>query len=209
MITIKEKIAPIKAELLPRVASWIDQVRILFFSSLLLVAVSSCGDSNNKNELEQVADKATAKVDDIKQEYRENRDEAMVKDIAELNAEELLLIGQIQSRATVKDLKGTMSDMKAEHEKLAGQITEYAAGHQISLDNKLEAPEVNTDKAGAAWDKEAIDKLLDKHSKSVDEMQKAAEKATEPGLKTWAANTLPVLQQHAATLQSWQQKLKM
>jgi putative membrane protein len=55
---------------------------------------------------------------------------------------------------------------------------------------------------GATFDKHYISMMLDDHKKDVNKFKQEATGANDAQLKTWATNTLPVLQKHLDSVQA-------
>lgn len=62
--------------------------------------------------------------------------------------------------------------------------------------------------SGAAFDKEYVKRMVAAHEKDVAVFQKQVDGGTEPGLKRFAAETLPTLKMHLEMIKDIQSKLK-
>ena len=62
--------------------------------------------------------------------------------------------------------------------------------------------------SGTEFDKAYMADMVKHHKMDVKEFQKAANDATDPDLKAYAANTLPTLQQHLHTAETTEAALK-
>jgi putative membrane protein len=104
----------------------------------------------------------------------------------------------------VKDFGGMMV---TDHSKANDELKSYASGHGITLPTELPADkqkhiDAMKNMKGAAFDKHYISMMLDDHKEDVGKFQKQSTSANDAQLKTWAANTLPVLQKHLDSVQA-------
>ena len=104
----------------------------------------------------------------------------------------------------VKDF-GTM--MVTDHSKANDELKSYASGHGITLPDSLpKAEQKHLDELkklkGAAFDKHYVSMMVDDHQKDVAKFKKQSASANDAQLKTWAGNTLPVLQKHLDSIQA-------
>lgn len=104
----------------------------------------------------------------------------------------------------VKDFGGMMV---TDHSKANDELKSYASGHGITLPTDLPADkqkhiDAMKNMKGAAFDKHYISMMLDDHKEDVSKFQKKSNDANDAQLKTWAANTLPVLQKHLDSVQA-------
>lgn len=104
----------------------------------------------------------------------------------------------------VKDFGGMMV---TDHSKANDELKSYASAHGITLPDSLPASEqkhINAMKnmKGAAFDKHYVSMMVDDHQKDVAEFKKQSTGANDAQLKTWATNTLPVLQKHLDSIQA-------
>ena len=144
------------------------------------------------------------------QNMEENRDERFVKNAAEDNMDELQLLNLIGSKAMSKELRKAAADMRGDHEKVAAQVAEYAAAHNITIevDTMNDSHDLADNKAGTDWDRKALNELVDDHESAVKRFENATSDVNDAGLRTWTVNTLPVLQKHLAMLKEMQGRMK-
>lgn len=98
----------------------------------------------------------------------------------------------------VKDFGGMMV---TDHSKANDELKSYASGRGLTIPDKLPADmqkHVNAMKSmkGAAFDKKYVSMMVEDHQKTVAKFKKESAGANDAQLKTWAGNTLPVLQKH-------------
>jgi putative membrane protein len=110
--------------------------------------------------------------------------------------------GQIaQQNAQSQRVKDFGGMMVTDHSKANDELSSYASGHGISLPTALPADkqkhvDAMKNMKGSAFDKHYISMMLDDHQKDVAKFKKESTGANDAQLKTWATNTLPVLQKH-------------
>ncbi|HTM91449.1 MAG TPA: DUF4142 domain-containing protein [Flavisolibacter sp.] len=104
----------------------------------------------------------------------------------------------------VKDFGGMMV---TDHSKANDELKSYAASHGVNLPTTLPADvqkhiDAMKNMKGAAFDKHYIAMMLDDHKEDVGKFKKETTAANDAQLKTWATNTLPVLQKHLDSVQA-------
>jgi putative membrane protein len=104
----------------------------------------------------------------------------------------------------VKDFGGMMV---TDHSKANDELKSYASSHGINIPDSLPSDKqkhINAMKnmKGAAFDKHYVSMMVDDHQKDVAKFKKESTGANDAQLKTWAANTLPVLQKHLDSIQA-------
>ena len=104
----------------------------------------------------------------------------------------------------VKDFGGMMV---TDHTKANDELRSYASGHGITLPHSLPADKqkhINSMRKmqGAAFDRHYLSMMVSDHQKVIAKFKKQSESADDAQLKTWATNTLPVLQKHLDSVQA-------
>jgi putative membrane protein len=116
--------------------------------------------------------------------------------------------GQIaQQNAQNQRVKDFGSMMVTDHSKANDELRSYASGHGITLPTVLPADkqkhiDAMKNMKGAAFDKHYISMMVDDHKEDVGKFKKQSADANDAQLKTWAANTLTVLQKHLDSVQA-------
>lgn len=116
--------------------------------------------------------------------------------------------GQVaQQNAQNQRVKDFGNMMVTDHSKANDELKSYAAGHGITLPTSLPADKQKQVDAmknmkGSAFDKHYMTMMLDDHKEDVAEFKKQSTGANDAQLKTWAGNTLPVLQKHLDSVQA-------
>jgi putative membrane protein len=105
------------------------------------------------------------------------------------------------SKAQRDDVKQFAQRMIDDHTKANDQLKQLAAAKQVSLPTALDAKhkseQARLEKlSGAAFDRAYIEAQVKAHQQAVSLFKTEAEKGGDPELKQFAAQTLPILQQH-------------
>lgn len=116
--------------------------------------------------------------------------------------------GQLaQQKAMNQRVKDFGAMMVADHSKANDELKSFASGRGLMLPDSLPADKKKHLDAmnklnGKAFDQHYVNMMVDDHKKDVDEFKKQAASAEDGQLKTWAGNTLPVLQKHLDSIQA-------
>jgi putative membrane protein len=114
------------------------------------------------------------------------------------------------SSPLVKEFGNTMvKDHSAANEKLKEAVKTL----QIKLPSTIDKKETDMmdklkNKTGKEFDKDYMDMMVSDHKKDVSAFETAQKNVTDPSLKAWIDNTLPVLRQHLTKALSTQKQLK-
>ena len=112
-----------------------------------------------------------------------------------------------RDKATSQRLKDFGAMMVSDHGKAGDQLKQIAASKNITLPANLsdksqkELDDLNK-KTGKDFDKAYMDMMLDDHKHDVDKFQKASNDLKDPDLKSFAAQTLPVIQMHLDSIKA-------
>jgi putative membrane protein len=128
--------------------------------------------------------------------------EAAIGGLMEVQAGQLA-----QQNAQSQRVKDFGSMMVTDHSKANDELKSYAAGHGITLPTELPADkqkhvDAMKNMKGAAFDKHYIAMMVEDHKEDVGKFKKQSTDASDAQLKTWAGNTLPVLQKHLDSVQA-------
>ena len=128
--------------------------------------------------------------------------EAAVGGLMEVQAGQLAQQNAQSQR--VKDFGGMMV---TDHSKANDELRQYASSHGINLPDSLPKDKQKhlasmKNMKGAAFDKHYVSMMVDDHQKDVAKFKKESTDAKDGQLKTWAGNTLPVLQKHLDSIQA-------
>jgi putative membrane protein len=183
---------------------------LLFPGLLFLGACNSNTGQKVENSFDTMSQKVENAIDTVKSDYRENKDENFVKDVIKANTSELHLIALAKEKGTNKELKSHAKMMEGDHKKLGEKMQAYAASKNIKVDidsNDMKS-NFDTDKAGADWDKNWVDKMADEHQKTISKFEDKQKDANDNELKTIVTNTLPTLHSHLDMVKKLQDKMQ-
>lgn len=97
--------------------------------------------------------------------------------------------------------------MVRDHSQAGDNLRSIASSLHITLpdsvgsDEKKEMEQLKM-KKGKAFDKAYVDMMVDDHKKDIDEFKKCAADCSDSTIKSFAANTLPVLEKHLDSIQA-------
>ncbi|HTU44034.1 MAG TPA: DUF4142 domain-containing protein [Bryobacteraceae bacterium] len=117
-------------------------------------------------------------------------------------------LGQLAAqKASNPEVKAFGQQMVEDHGKADDQLKSVAAHENMTLpttpDSKDQALYNKLQNlSGADFDKLYVKSMVKDHQEDVKEFQKEADKGKDPQIKNFAAQTLPVLQQHLSKIQS-------
>jgi putative membrane protein len=115
--------------------------------------------------------------------------------------------------------KGSSADVKAfgqqmvdDHSKANDQLKTVASQENMTLPNSLDSKDQALytklqNLSGPDFDKTYVKAMVKDHEEDVKEFQKEADKGKDSGIKSFASQTLPVLQQHLSKIQSIQSNM--
>jgi putative membrane protein len=102
--------------------------------------------------------------------------------------------------------------MVDDHTKANIEMNQLAARKNIALPQELSSEQKSMmDKlsklAGADFDKQYVDAMVEDHEKDVEEFQTQSEKGDDPDVRAFAAKTLPTLRDHLQMIKDIKSKL--
>ena len=121
-------------------------------------------------------------------------------------------LGQLAStKANSPDVKTFGQKMVDDHTKANNDLTAVAQKEGITLPTTLNGKDQAEytklqGLSGVAFDKEYVKDMVKDHEEDVKEFQKEASNGKDPQIKSFAAQTLPVLQSHLEMIKSIQSK---
>jgi putative membrane protein len=122
-------------------------------------------------------------------------------------------LGQLAAqKAGSPDVKAFGQQMVDDHSKANDQLKTVASKENMTLpatlDSKDQALYTKLQSlSGAEFDKAYVKAMVKDHQEDVKEFQKEADKGKDSGIKSFASETLPVLQQHLSKIESIQSNL--
>jgi putative membrane protein len=184
--------------------------KLSLFAMLLMGAffTQSCGDSETSKDPVEKAETTNEANSTIKEDDSEFIVKAASGGMMEVQAGQMA-----QQKAVNARIKSFGEMMVADHTKANDELKALAATKNITVppalgeDHQKHVNDLQT-KAGKDFDKEYMSMMLDDHKKDVSDFEKAAENATDPDIKAFAAKTLPVLRMHLDSAQAIKDAMK-
>jgi putative membrane protein len=117
-------------------------------------------------------------------------------------------------KAQTSDVKQLGQRMVDDHTAVNGRLQKLAQQKGLSLPAQLDKKHQEkidslSKKTGVDFDKAYVSEMVDDHKSDIDDFDKAAKDAKDPGVKDFAATTVPTLREHLQVAQSLKDKLKM
>lgn len=123
-------------------------------------------------------------------------------------------LGQLaQQNAGSERVKNFGQMMVTEHTQANNDLKAVAGQKNVTLPETIPAEHQHhkddlSRKKGAAFDKAYMKMMVDDHKKDIDEFEKASKNATDPDVKNFATQKLPVLRKHLDSAQAINKTLK-
>jgi putative membrane protein len=104
-------------------------------------------------------------------------------------------------KATNPEVKSFGQQMVTDHQKANDRLNQIAQQKGLSATAQMDEKHQKkiqklSEKTGAEFDKAYIDEMIKEHKKDVEEYSKAAKDAKDPDLRSFAAETVPILEGH-------------
>jgi putative membrane protein len=131
----------------------------------------------------------------------ESFDASFVKKMANIDMTEIELGKVAQEKASSADVKSFGDRMVKDHSNINDQLKTVAEKLNVKMPEKVNAKhQALIDKlsklSGAEFDKSYSEAMADGHEKAVKQLEKAQTKVTQPDLKKFIDDTLPILKEH-------------
>ncbi len=139
-------------------------------------------------------------------------DAKILKDMAGADMAEVQAGKAASSKASSDDVKKFAQQMQDDHGKNLSEVQSLAQQKSVDLPSsppkKDQRAMSKVDKlSGAQFDKAYMDEMVKDHQKDLKDLQKAAAKAKDAGIKSEAQKTAQVVQQHLQMAQQIDQSL--
>jgi putative membrane protein len=164
-----------------------------FFIAFVLVLNTNCSNKNNEpSESKDRAEEANAEKFDNKGE----KDADRVVDIYSGNMYEIKVSEDAGIKATTAEVKKIAAMMVEAHTKMKKDMVDLAAKKVISLpeaitDEQQRKMDKLGEKTGFDYDEEYVEQMKNAHDDVIKQLERLADNAEDPEVKTWAANGLP------------------
>lgn len=180
----------------------------------VLQILQACnGDS--KHDAVAKADSLNAVKDTTKQLSIavEKGDAAFIVDAANGGMTEIELGKLALQKGVSKQVKNFGLMMVKDHSKINDMVKAIAVTKNISIPKAPGAQEQKiisklTGKSGKDFDKAYIDDMIEDHQDDIKTFQTAAKKCLDPDVKSFAAKTIPILQEHLDAINAIKDSMK-
>lgn len=174
----------------------IKALSILFAACFFVLA--SCGTKSDQDDSKEIAE----------EQNEEKFDDTQLEDATEFAVEAAdggmleVQLGQLAlTKASSPQVKEFAQSMIDDHSKANEELKNLAQSKNITLPSALSEKNQKdyndlAEKSGADFDKAYCEFMVKDHKEDLDKFKKAAEKAEDPDLKSWAAGKVPVLEHH-------------
>lgn len=175
--------------------------KLFMGAAVLSLTLASCKQEPKQEDPKEVAEEANEETfEDMPNDSLEDDSEYLVK-AAEVDMKEIELGKLAQTKSTNADVKAFAKMLVDDHTKASADTKALASKKNITLpaaatDKTQDAYKELNEKSGADFDKAFADKMVEGHEKTIEKIEKASEKAKDPDIRMWAANTLPTLRKH-------------
>jgi putative membrane protein len=116
------------------------------------------------------------------------------------------------SKSQNTDVKNFAQMMLADHTKANNELKALAAKKKVTLPTQMGTHQSKLEDlnrfAGADFDREYVEAMIDDHKDDVELFKNEAENSKDTGLKDFAAKTLPTLQTHLRAIREIQSKMQ-
>ncbi len=186
----------------------------VLFSTLIcvfLLAFGACKQEQKVEDPKEAAEELNEEKFD-ENDAKEDDSEFLVA-AAEMDIMEIELGKLAASRGTSSEIKKFGDMMVAEHSQASGELKLFAERLNVSLPTAItEKGQEHWDKlnkrSGSDFDKKYAEMMVEGHKDAISKMEKAAEKANDPGIKEWASSKLPALRSHLAHAEKLKELVK-
>lgn len=175
-------------------------IPFLFATAILFTSCDNNAgtDADNINDSIIEQNEETATIDNRAQEFAE---EAAMGNMMEIEASKIAL-----TQASHADVKAFAQQIIDDHTKVTEDLKRIASTKNMMLPTMLsesQQKDLNDlrEKTGNDFDQKYVSMMVNDHKDDVDDFRDAADKLDDADLKTFAINTLPVLQKHLASIQ--------
>ena len=175
--------------------------KLFLGAAVVTMSLGAVSCKDKPKDTEEVAEEAN-------EETFENADNDSLEDdsdylvfAAETDLKEIELGKLAQTKGVHAETKAFGKMMEEMHTKSLGELKTAAAAKNITIPTAItedgqKAWDGLNKKEGHDFDEAYADDMVDGHEKAIDKISKAADKAKDPDIKTWAAKLLPNLKSH-------------
>lgn len=190
------------------------KLSILIAIVTVLQLLQACN-GNSKHDTVAKADSLNAVKDTTKQLSIavEKGDAEFIVDAANGGMTEVELGKLASQKGISKQVKNFGLMMVKDHSKINNMVKAIAVTKNISIPKAPGVKEQKTisklnGKSGKDFDKAYIDDMIDDHKKDIKAFQAAAKKCLDPDVKSFAAKTISILQEHLDAINAIKDSMK-
>lgn len=181
----------------------------LFFAACFFALVSCENKSNQQDSKEVAEEQNEEKFEDTNLED----DTEFAVTAAEGGMLEVQLAQLALTKAASPKVKEFAQSMVNDHSKANEELKSLAQTKNITLPSTLSEGRQKdyndlAEKSGAEFDKAYSEFMVKDHKDDVDKFKKAAEKAEDGDIKSWAAGKVPVLEHHLSMAESLEEAVE-
>ena len=186
------------------------KILVIASFTVSVIYLSSCGNNSSGNKQDSV-DSARARNDSMPA-TNTNASDFLTK-AASGGMLEVQLGQMAQQKGISQRVKDFGLMMIRDHTKNNEEMKSIAQQKGITLpqtlsdDHQKHYDELSKEK-GNDFDKAYIDMMVSDHKGDIDEYKDASEKVTDPAIKAFAKNTIPVLQMHLDSITAIKESMK-
>lgn len=176
---------------------------------IIFLAVSCNEGTGEKLEssMDTLSNKVDVAVADIKEEYREYRDDNFVEYTLNNNSKHiyLLKLGTQKGGAKVKSIA---KELLPKHIEMEKSFKEYALANDINYRMTVKNIELDKMNTGAEWDNLWMENVQEENEDFIDKFNRKLEKANDPLLKDIINNYIPILDEHLVSISTFKNDSK-
>lgn len=198
-----------------------QMLSVITGSALLLGILSSCGGGNGSD---RDVDSTKFETTQRDRTYNTNADSSLatipaaaeskfVNNTVEANYAELSMAKLALQNSNNREVKNIAKMLEEDHNVALNGLQQIAIAKSISVpasENEDARKEVNklSEKKGSDFDKAWCKEMIDKHEKSIKNLEEMEKETADPQLKTWISETLPKIRTHKDKLVECHDKMK-
>lgn len=190
------------------------KLSILIVLAVVLQILQACS-GNSRHDTVAKADSLNAVKDTTKKLSIgvEKVDAEFIVDAANGGMTEIQLGKMAMQKGISKQVKNFGAMMVKDHSKINDMVKAIAVTKNISIPKMPGAKEQKiisklTAKTGKDFDKAYINDMIEDHKDDIKAFQTAAKKCLDPDVKSFAAKTIPILQEHLDAINAIKDSMK-
>jgi len=180
-------------------------------SGALLASVlilSSCQDNQSAKRI------AEERNEDKLDTRAAERDAQLVVDVVAMEYAGLELADAAQQKSNNDEVKKIAATLQDDQERLVNQLKSYAMNNNISVPDSAtaeaqeDARQMADNNNAREFNEKWCNELLDQKEKTIKKLENAEQEVSDPALKTWISDALPILRKQRDQLMECKSKVK-